>query len=415
MKILMLSTYDEWGGAAKAAFRLNKGLQSTGIESSLLVQDKMSDAKNVIGTQNPLTKFAYSIRTVLGTMPVRLYPNKPVNNFSPALMPDFVAGQVDDISPDLIHLHWIGASFMRLETLKKLKQPIVWTLHDSWPFTGGCHMPYGCIRYQETCGFCPVLGSRHEKDLSRSVWQRKIRAWRGLNLTIVTPSRWLADCARSSSLFHDMRTEVIPNGLDLSIFKPIDKRLARDLLGLPRNKKFILFGGISSTSDPNKGFQFLLPALRNLSTRKWQHDTELVVFGSSSPDNAPDFGMKSNYLGRIHGDLNLAQLYSAADLFVAPSMQENLPYTIMEAMACGTPCVAFNQGGISDLIDHDVTGYMAQPFDENDLAKGIEWILKKDEIRQEVSLRCRHKVEETFALENVAARYAEVYRTLLET
>jgi glycosyltransferase involved in cell wall biosynthesis len=414
MKVLMLNTYDERGGAAKAAFRLNKGVRGLGIDSQLLVQRKTLDTEDVVGPKNSLARIVYGIRSVLGTMPVRFYPHKPINNFSPALMPDFLAGKVETIAPDLVHLHWLGAGFMRLETLPKIKQPLVWTLHDSWPFTGGCHMPYECVRYRESCGFCPVLGSSHENDLSRWTWQRKSRAFRGLNLTVVTPSRWLADCAGTSSLFRDRRIEVIPNGLDLSIFKPTDKQQARDLLGLPQNRKFILFGGISSTDDPNKGFQLLLPALRRLVARGGQDDTELVVFGSAVPENPPDFGMKVHYLGRLYDDVRLALVYVAADLFIAPSLQENLPYTVMEAMACGTPCVAFNQGGVSDLIDHEVTGYLARPFVEEDLARGIAWLLINDEIRQEVSLRCRRKVEERFALAKVAARYVELYGSIRE-
>jgi glycosyltransferase involved in cell wall biosynthesis len=414
MKVLMLNTYDDWGGAAKAASRLNRGMQGIGIDSRLLVQYKTSDARGVIGTKNPFARFFYGMRTVFGTMPVRLYPNKPVYNFSPALMPDRLAGRIAGIVPDVVHLHWIAAGFMRIETLSKLKRPLVWTLHDSWAFTGGCHMPYDCVRYQERCGLCPVLGSRRDADLSRRVWQRKEQAWRDLDLTVVTPSRWLAVCAGRSSLFGRIRIEVIPNGLDTSVFQPVDKHHARSQLGLPERKKLILIGGVGITSDPNKGFRFLLPALRNVAAMGFRDYAELIVFGSSKPADAPDFGMKTNYLGRLREDAGLALLYCAADVFVAPSMQENLPYTVMESMACGTPCVAFNQGGMSDLIDHGMTGYLARPFDEGDLAKGIGRFLKDDGTGQETSLRCRRKVEDVFALEKVARRYAELYRTILE-
>jgi glycosyltransferase involved in cell wall biosynthesis len=146
----------------------------------------------------------------------------------------------------------------------------------------------------------------------------------------------------------------------------------------------------------------------------FRDDAELIIFGASKPAGAPDFGMKANYLGRLREDAGLALLYSAADVFVAPSVQENLPYTVMESMACGTPCVAFHQGGMSDLIDHEVTGYLARPFDEDDLAKGIGRFLKDEGTRQETALRCRRKVEEAFALEKIAGRYAELYRTILE-
>jgi glycosyltransferase involved in cell wall biosynthesis len=414
MKVLMLNTYDDWGGAAKAASRLNRGLRDIGIDSRLLVQYRTTDARGVIGAKNPFARVFYGMRTVFGTVPVRLYPNKPVYNFSPALMPDRLAARIAGIAADVVHLHWIAAGFMRIETLSKLKHPLIWTLHDSWAFTGGCHMPYDCVRYRERCGLCPVLGSRREDDLSRQVWQRKEKAWRDLDLTVVTPSRWLAGCARTSSLFSRIRIEVIPNGLDTSVFRPVDKHHARSQLGLPERKKLILIGGVGITRDPNKGFRYLLPALRGVAALGFRDDAELIVFGSSEPAGAPDFGMKANYLGRLHEDARLNLLYSAADVFVAPSVQENLPYTVMESMACGTPCVAFNQGGMSDLIDHEVTGYLARPFDEDDLAKGIGRFLKDEGTRQETALRCRRKVEEAFALEKIAGRYAELYRTILE-
>jgi glycosyltransferase involved in cell wall biosynthesis len=413
MNILMLSTYDVWGGAAKAAARLNRGLQDIGIDARMLVQSKSSDAKDVIGTGDPLVKFLYGVRTYLGTLPVRFYPNKPVNNFTPALMPDNLAGRVLGLAPDILHLHWLGAGFMRVETLRKFQMPIVWTLHDSWAFTGGCHMPYECVRYREMCGFCPVLGSKHEADLSRWVWRRKKKVLKGLNLTLVAPSRWLAECVMSSALLRDARLEVIPNGLDVTLFKPIDKHFARDLLGLSQDKKYILFGAVNSTSDPNKGFRYLLPAIQILSAKLRQDNTELMIFGSSEPAELPPFGIKATYLGRLHEETSLAILYSAADIFVFPSVQETLGYTAMEAMACGTPCVAFRQGGVPDLIDHEQNGYLALPFEPEDLARGIEWILEDDTQREALSKAAREKVEKEFDLSIVARRYADLYRDVL--
>lgn len=414
MNVLMLNTYDEWGGAAKAAYRLNSGVQSIGIESRLMVQEKSGDAKDVIGTKDPLAKFAYGVRTHLGTMPVRFYPNKPIFNFSPAMLPDNLAGEVAAVAPDLLHLHWLGAGFMRIETLKKFNLPLVWTLHDSWAFTGGCHMPYGCVKYRESCGSCPVLGSCHERDLSRWVWRRKKNAWQTLNLTLVAPSRWLADSARTSALFCDSRIEVIPNGLDLTLYKPVDKRFARNLLGLSPDKKYILFGAVNSSSDPNKGLQFLLPALQKLSAEGYKANSELLVFGSAEPLDMPQFGMKAKYLGSLHEDVTLALLYSAADLFVAPSIQENLPNTIMESMACGTPSVAFNQGGVPELIDHELNGYLARGFEPDDLARGIAWVLENEDRRKELSFQARDKVEQKFALNMVSRSYAELYKEILE-
>ena len=234
-----------------------------------------------------------------------------------------------------------------------------------------------------------------------------------MNLTVVTPSRWLANCARKSSLFRDRRIEVIPNGIDLSIFKPTPKQRARDLLELPRNKKLILFGGINSTSDPNKGFQFLLPALKNLSSRSRKQDIELLVFGSSVPGKPLEFNMRISYLGRLQDESSLALLYSAADLLVVPSRQENLPNTILESMACGTPCVAFNQGGIPEIIDHGLNGYLANPFDQEDLAHGIGSLLGDDRLRQSMAINARQKVKADFSLQTAVRRYGDLYGELL--
>ncbi len=262
MKVLMLNTFDEVGGAARATMRLLGGVRDQGIDCRLLVQFKTGNAGEVICNSNSLRKLGRRLKLFLGLLPVRMYPNRPENNFSPALLPDHLVAEIKAIDPDIIHLHWLGAGFLRVETLRRLGKPLIWTLHDSWAFTGGCHVPYACKRYQQSCGACPVLGSSREGDLSRWTWNRKERAWRDLNLTVVTPSRWLADCARSSSLFRDLRVEVIPNGLDTGMFKPGDKEQARKLLGLPKDKKIILFGAVRGTTDPNKGFHLLTKALQ---------------------------------------------------------------------------------------------------------------------------------------------------------
>jgi glycosyltransferase involved in cell wall biosynthesis len=299
-----------------------------------------------------------------------------------------------------------------VETIGKFNKPLVWTLHDSWAFTGGCHVPFECKKYRQSCGACPVLGSSREKDLSRWTWRRKERAWRDLNLTVVTPSRWLAECARASALFRGVRVEVIPNGLDTGMFQPRPKEVARDLLDLPHDKKIVLFGAMGVAADPNKGFHLLQAALRELG--RGGADLVAVIFGADDAAGISVPGMTVVSLGRIHDDRKLAVLYAAADLFVAPSLLENLPNTVMEAMACGTPCIAFNQGGMTDLIDHEVTGYLAQPYEAADLANGMQQLLENDGRRQEMSARCRRKVEGEFALEKVAARYAGLYRTVLE-
>lgn len=413
MKVLMLNTFDEGGGAARAASRLHRGIKDLGIDSSMMVQFKSGDAGDVICDANRLGILARRGRLALNMLPVRLYPNRPINNFTPAWLPQTLAGKVAAVDHDILHLHWLAAGFVRIETLRQFGKPLVWTLHDSWAFTGGCHVPFECVRYRERCGACPVLGSSRGEDLSRRVWRRKSKAWRSLNLTVVAPSRWMAGCARASALFRGVRVEVIPNGLDLSLFRPFSKHLARERLDLPPDKKLILFGAVGGTSDRNKGFSLLLAALQKMSAGGSRDGAELMVFGAPEPARVASFGMKARYFGRLDDDIRLALLYAAADVFVAPSILENLSNTVMEAMACGTPCVAFNQGGMTDLIEHGKTGFLAPAYESEGLAAGIREVLEDDAARQRMAEGSRRKVEEEFDLKKASRRYAALYREIL--
>ncbi len=228
----------------------------------MLVQTKQSDDVSIIVPRTRLSRGAALLRPFLDSLPLFLYsaPNK--FNFSPAVVPDSLARIATSVAPDIVHLHWVCEGFIRLESIKRLSRPILWTLHDSWAFTGGCHTPFDCLRYQDSCGTCPALGSLRGNDFSRRVWQRKKNAWKGVNLTVVAPSHWLASCVMSSSLFREVRVEVIPNGLDMQCYRPIDKHFARDLLSLPQNKKLILYNGIGSIVDPNKGRHQIIKAIR---------------------------------------------------------------------------------------------------------------------------------------------------------
>ena len=290
--------------------------------------------------------------------------------YSVQWLPNIITHKIAQINPDIINLHRICGGYLQIETLAKFNKPIVWTLHDMWAFTGGCHYSQECARYTKSCGSCPQLDSNRDWDLSRWVWQRKAKAWQDLNLTIVTPSQWLAKCARVSSLFQDLPIKVIPNGIDTTKYKPIAQSLARELLNLPQDKQLVLFGAMNATSDRRKGFHFLQPALQYLSQSGWQEKLEIVIFGASEPINPPNLGFKCHYLGRLNDDISLALAYNASDVMIVPSLEDNLPNTVMEAIACGTPCVTFNIGGMPDMIEHQKNGYLAVPFQIEDLAGG---------------------------------------------
>ena len=414
MKVLHLSTHDTSGGAARATYRLHKGLQNIGLQSQMLVQEKHSSDKTVIAPKMRLFQGIAKTKLTFEVLPLKFYTQKPKTTFYTQWLPDRVVSQIAKINPDVINLHWVSAAFMQIETFAKLKRPLVWTLHDMWGFTGGCHVTGECTRYKDSCGACPQLSSNNDNDLSRWVWQRKVKAWKKLDWTLISPSTWLASTAKSSSLFRDSRIEVIPHGLDTSSFRPVNQRIARELLNLPQDKKLIVFGAIEATSDKNKGFHLLLPALHKLSRSGYSNDWEVVIFGASRPDNPPDLGFKTHYLGHLYDDISLVSVYSAADVMLVPSLQESFGQTASESLACGTPVVAFNSTGLKDIVDHQENGYLAKPYEVEDFAKGIYWILEDKGRLEKLGFYAREKVEREFTLELQARRYYSLFQEIIE-
>ena len=276
--------------------------------------------------------------------------------------------------------------------------------------TGGCHYDEECGNYQEQCGTCPVLNSNKLQDLSHKVWLRKQATFDKMtNLNIIGLSRWLADCAKQSSLFKGIPVSHLPNPIDTSTFAPFNKQQARALLNLPQDKNLVLFGAMGAISDPRKGFKKLAEALTQVDV----DNTELVVFGSSQPKTSQGFKQKIHYLGHLYDDVSLVTLYSAVDVMIAPSLQENLSNAIMESLACGTPVVAFDIGGNGDMIEHKKTGYLAKAFNTTDLKDGIEWILNSSNT-EEIRNNSRKKVLDDFDSIFVVKKYIKLYQNIIE-
>lgn len=413
LNALLLSIADGGGGAARASFRLHQGLINEKVNSNLLVQTKLTDSLTSISPQNKIAKGLAQIRPFMNALPLKVLTQADSKSYSLQWLPDRVSSQVNTLNPEIVNIHWICDGFLRIESLAAFHRPLVWTLHDMWPFTGGCHYGATCDRYQEQCGCCPQLMSQRQFDFSSWVWKRKKRTFEALDITLVSPSRWLAKCAQSSSLFNERRVEVIPNGLDLQVYKPIDSKVARYVLNLPQDKRLIFFGAVRATDDRRKGFHLLQCSLQCLSQWFAEQDVEIVIFGSSLPNKPPNLGCRTHYLGTLKDDCSMALCYSAADIFVAPSLQDNLPNTVLEAIACGTPCVAFDIGGMPDLIDHLSNGYLARPFDIEDFAQGIKWVLTDHERLQKLSKASRLKAEASFSLKLQASRYRDLFQAIL--
>lgn len=239
MKILILSARDLRGGAARAAYRLHQGLLAAQVDSQMLVQNKLSDCNTVLAPKSKIQRGIAAIKPALDQLPLNLYRHRDrtINIYSSQWLPNNIVAQIEQINPDVINLHWVNGGFVPIEALSKLKQPLVWTLHDMWAFTGGCHYSDTCDRYIHSCGACPQLGSDRDWDLSRWNWRRKAKAWHNLNLTVITPSKWLASCAKSSSLLGNFPVQVVANGIDPQVYQPHDPLFARKVFNLPIDKK----------------------------------------------------------------------------------------------------------------------------------------------------------------------------------
>ena len=410
MKILTVTSSDIKPGAPQATYRLHKALLVAGVESQMLVQFKFSDDFTVIGPTTRIQKMINKLRLNFDTLPVRQYKDRKKQLFSPNWVPSSsIVNRINAINPDLVNLSWIHGGMMRIEDIAKIKAPIVWILHDMWAFTGGCHYNNECGAYEKTCGTCPVLNSKKLHDLSRKIWLRKKTTFSKIkNLNIVGLSSWMSDCAKQSSLLKETPIFTIPNPINTKAFAPIDKQQARELLNFPQDKKIILFGASSATIDPRKGFKELSEALTKINTV----NTELMVFGGSKPKNPKNFKQKVNYLGTLHDNISLRLLYSAADVMVVPSIQETFGQTNAESMACSTPVVAFGATGQLDIVDHQINGYLAKPFDTNDLAQGIDWVLNAENY-SELCQNSRDKILKEFDSRVVAKKYIALYEKIL--
>lgn len=423
LKVLSVCTSDYSGGAARAAYRIHLAVREFGVDSRMLVKEKGTNDSEVV----PLERF---IPTNLLYKTIDWVRNKVKNKFqhyqwgkyprrSPYYMSDLransIGGALRKLDYDVLHLHWINSRFLPLEELPKDK-PIIWTLHDCWPFCGVCHYFFDCERYMNQCGCCPMLGSSVYDDLSRQVWRKKEKLYRDLNLHVVTPSRWLGDCAQRSSLLGQFPLTVIPNCLDTDLFCPItDGQLSprwRSFQEKRTKKPIVLYGAMNAVEDKRKGFSNLLAALRILEEQGHSDAFELIVFGTNKHLDEIPTSLPIHYAGIIQDTEDLSSLYNIASVMVVPSLSENLSCAIMESLSCGTPVVAFDIGGNSDMIDHQVNGYLAKEKDNEDLARGILWCLDNGEKRGLPAL-ARQKILDNFTPEIVGRQYISVYKTML--
>ena len=412
MRVLIVNTSERTGGAAVAANRLMEALNNNGVKAKMLVRDK--DTTNLSVCTLPQTwRLRWHFLWERLCIWCHLYLKRE------HLFEIDIANCGTDITTlpefkeaDVIHLHWINQGMLSLKDIRKILQSgkrVVWTMHDIWPATAICHLTMDCRHFESQCQNCRLLpGGGSSNDLSARIWKKKQDLLEGKRIKIVTCSQWLGNEARKSALLSKQYITTIPNPIDTHRYHPTDKKKARQTLGLPLDGHIILFAS-QRVTNPNKGMQYLIEACKLLANTP--HPTpniHVAILGGHAEEIANMLPFPTHALGYINDEQRIVAAYNAADVFVLPSLSENLPNTIMEAMACGVPCVGFRVGGIPEMIDHQENGYVANFRDAADLAKGIHYVL--DEADQAaLSSNCLQKVARNYSQQSVAKKYIEVY------
>ena len=418
MRVLIVNTSEAAGGAAVAAKRLMNALNNHGVKTKMLVRDKQSDDPNV----SPLPHYAlqhwhflwerWRIYLALHLRRERLF------EIDTACCGADITSTPEFKEADIVHLHWVNQGMLSLKGLRKILdsgKPVVWTMHDAWTATGICHITFDCQRFKRQCGHCPLLpGKGSEDDLSNTVWKRKQRAYQQGSIHFVACSRWLEGEARQSQLLKNQHLTTIPNPIDTRIYRPADTN-ARQTLGLPEDKRLILFAS-QRANNPYKGMDYLMEACRIMAEQhpEMRDTTALLIMGGHTEEleASGQLPFETIPLGYINDEQRKVNLYRAADVFALPSLSENLPNTIMESMACGTPAVAFRVGGVPEEIDHLKSGYVAQYRSAEDLARGLYWTLCEAD-REALSKACVTKVRHRWSEHQVALQYIELYNEAL--
>lgn len=416
MRVLIVNTSERIGGAAIAASRLVEALKNNGIKAKMLVREKQTDRLSVIELKKNWWRMWQFIWERILIWKENQF--KKHNLFAVDIantgtditaIPEFQAA-------DIIHLHWINQGMLSLNDIQKILQsgkPVVWTMHDMWPCTGICHHARECNKYHQECHHCPyIYKGGGKKDLSNQVFKKKKEIYQLAPVTFVTCSRWLKERASQSALLNGHTIVDIPNPINTGLFKPQNALVARSRMGLPTDKKLILFGSVNVT-DKRKGIDYFIESCKLLAEMHPELKEELgvVVYGKNSEQLKPLIPFQVFPLDFISNEKDLVNIYNAVDLYVTPSLEENLPTTIMEAMACGIPCVGFNVGGIPEMIDHLHNGYVAEYKSAEDLANGVIWTLNESEYRTLSEEACR-KAASNYSESTIAKKYIDIYNKI---
>jgi len=420
----MLNTYPQTGGAAVATQRISEALEThTDLEVKQYAFsgefNNLNDLQKVWANTYIKKKRAW-LNFVFERLSIwrKVINRETLFSFSPANIGIDLHKVPEVKEADILHLHWLNFGFLSLkglEKLAKLNKPIVWTLHDMWTFTGGCHYAGNCENYLSNCGKCPLLKTTQEKDLSFQVFKKKQEIFKhNNNFYFTAPSLWIQSVAQKSKLLSDKMIEHITHPLDTIFFNFLDKKTLHKKYGFSTEKKFLLFGAMNVKHE-RKGFQYLKRALEIWIDKfpEWKDKAELLVFGKADEEILKGLSLPVHYLGSIQNTEKLKEIFNLAHIFLMPTLEEVLGYTVLEAMACEVPVVAFNTGGVPDMITHKENGYLAESRNAEDLAEGMQWILKETDYNI-LQKNAREDVLANHHYKIIAQKYISFYQEILK-
>ncbi|WP_100753542.1 glycosyltransferase [Vibrio salilacus] len=405
MKVVIVSNSDSVGGAARAAFRLMSAMIKQGTHCNMVVKRKLSGSPHVIENRSSWKKAKGLVLQKLSSLIASSQKSSSSVLHSLNIFGSDVFQSVNNENPTVINIHWVNFETLSIRQIAKFKQPVVMTLHDMWAFCGAEHLspdsPNSAFRLGYDLGeHGYVSGLR----INKYIWNLKKNHWTQ-PFHLVVPSKWMADCVKTSELFKGWPVSVVPNALDTNTFKPLEKGFCRDAFNLPLDKKLIGFGVFGNIDDPNKGLDLLKKALSSLQNK---HDYHCVVLGQESNLNSEELPIPSTYVGHISDDTALSLIYNALDVMVVPSRQESLSQTGTEASSCGTPVVAFAYSGLLDVVEHMKTGFLAEPYDTLKLANGIEWCVENN-LDCNLSINARKRAKSLWSYDAVAGKYSHIF------
>jgi glycosyltransferase involved in cell wall biosynthesis len=417
MKALLLSHSNGGGGAGRAAERLRQALVESGIDTSMHVDFKHGDSAGVFRNRGPVADIARRLRITVEEVPAVLAQHPNPRLFSPGLTSAISARRIDSLRPDIVNVHWTNFGYLSISQLARIQSPMAWTLHDMWALTGGLNYADDGTKARWRFGYSdPIPESETLRwDVEKWVWNRKKRNWRK-PIHLITPSTWLARLAGENPLVSAWPVRVIPNALDIETYRPMDQSIARAEFGIDPDVRVVLFTLTTDLDDPRKGWDLLKAALLRLVAQAGNltPEFEIAVIGhSQAPADWDSRLPRTHWLGRIENEQQMALAYNVADVAAVPSRQDNLPQTATEAQACGIPVVAFDIGGLTDIVEDSVTGYVAKSFDGSEFASKLSTLLSDRPRRLAMGEASAARAKALWSPSTVAAAHTALFDEII--